>query len=577
MPPEAPSPQVLRDYALLADGERGALVGPAGEAVWLCAPGWDSPAVFSTLIGGPGWYRVGPAGPAVHSGYYEAGSLVWRARWVTTGGMVECRQALAMPGDPHRLVLLHRIRAVDGPAAVDVLLRPAAEFGEAPLRRLRRAEDGTWRARAGALRLRWTGAPQAVPGAHGTELAAAVRLAPGEQSDLVLELSDRPLPDPEPPDHLWRATEFAWQRTVPDPEPAGMLGARDARHARVVLHGLTTGSGGTVAAATTSLPERAAQGRNYDYRFVWIRDLCYLGQAAAAGGDLPLLDGAVDFLTARLLDHGPDLSPAYTAAGRRIPDQQRLNLPGYPGGFDVVGNQVRHQFQLDVFGEGLLLLAAAARLDRLGPDGRAAARLAARAVRDRHREPDAGIWELYPDRWAHSRLICAAGLRAAAAAGLGGADWLALADRIVAGTADCLHPSGRWQRSPTDPRVDAALLLPGLRGAVPADDPRTRATLHAVRTELGEDHFAYRFRQDDRPPADAEGAFLLCGFLMALAEQQQGNRVAAARWFERNRAACGGPGLYAEEYDVAQRQLRGNLPQAFVHALLLEAAARLGG
>ncbi len=57
---------------------------------------------------------------------------------------------------------------------------------------------------------------------------------------------------------------------------------------------------------------------------------------------------------------------------------------------------------------------------------------------------------------------------------------------------------------------------------------------------------------------------------MALAYAQQGDRVSAARWFERNRAASGPPGLYSEEFDVSQRQLRGNLPQAFVHALLLE-------
>ena len=64
---------------------------------------------------------------------------------------------------------------------------------------------------------------------------------------------------------------------------------------------------------------------------------------------------------------------------------------------------------------------------------------------------------------------------------------------------------------------------------------------------------------------------------MALAYHQQGEHVSAARWFERNRAACGPPGLYSEEFDVTQRQLRGNLPQAFVHALLLECAATLTG
>ncbi len=87
----------------------------------------------------------------------------------------------------------------------------------------------------------------------------------------------------------------------------------------------------------------------------------------------------------------------------------------------------------------------------------------------------------------------------------------------------------------------------------------------------------YRFRPDDRPLGDSEGAFVLCGFLMALADHQQGNDLAAVRWFERSRTACGPPGLFAEEYDVGQRQLRGNLPQAFVHALMFETAHRLAG
>ncbi|MFF0476424.1 glycoside hydrolase family 15 protein [Streptomyces sp. NPDC004284] len=124
--------------------------------------------------------------------------------------------------------------------------------------------------------------------------------------------------------------------------------------------------------------------------------------------------------------------------------------------------------------------------------------------------------------------------------------------------------------------MDAALLLPALRGALPAEDPRTLVTLRAVRTDLARDHFVYRLRHDRRPLEDAEGAFLLCGVALATAEHQQHDDVEAVRWFERDRAACGPPGLYAEEFDVAQRQLRGNLPQAFVHALMLETAARLG-
>jgi GH15 family glucan-1,4-alpha-glucosidase len=123
--------------------------------------------------------------------------------------------------------------------------------------------------------------------------------------------------------------------------------------------------------------------------------------------------------------------------------------------------------------------------------------------------------------------------------------------------------------------VDASLLLPPVRGALPVGDTRTRATLAAVRDQLTEEGYVYRFRPDARPLGEQEGAFLLCGFVLALAAHADGDRVGAFRWFERTRAACGTPGLLAEEFDVRQRQLRGNLPQAFVHALLLECAGTL--
>ena len=174
-----------------------------------------------------------------------------------------------------------------------------------------------------------------------------------------------------------------------------------------------------------------------------------------------------------------------------------------------------------------------------------------------------------------------ADLRAVAAlpsTGTGSGDCAALAEVIMAEIArTCAHPDGYWQRAPDDDRPDAALLLPPVRGAVPAADPRTAGTLRVVRDQLAREGYVYRFRRDQRLLGDTEGAFLLCGFTMALAEHQQGRALAAIRYFERNRAACGPPGLLSEEYDVTQRQLRGTLPQAFVHALLLECAATLTG
>ncbi|MBB4986818.1 hypothetical protein GGE06_007789 [Streptomyces sp. SFB5A] len=376
-------------------------------------------------------------------GYYEQGSLIRRSRWITTGGVVECREALVHPGDPHRAVVLRRILAVDGETRLRVTLNLAARFGRSRLRDVRRDGQGRWTGRAGDLRVRFSGAPDA---RHDDGLHTTVTLEAGQHHDLVLEVSDAPLPAPETSEVLWRATEASWAGCVPD--LTGTLSGRDARHAYAVMAGLASPADGTVAAATASLPERAEQGRNYDYRYVWIRDQSFVGQAVAATGGQRLLDDSVRFVAARLLEHGPGLAPAYTTTGRAVPDRRTLDLPGYPGGFDVVGNHVNRQFQLDVFGEALLLLAAGARHDRLDADGRRAALTAADAIAARRRDPDAGIWELHDDHWAHSRLVCAAGLRAIAAVapradGGRAAGWEALADTIVSdASATCLHPRG---------------------------------------------------------------------------------------------------------------------------------------
>jgi GH15 family glucan-1,4-alpha-glucosidase len=333
-----------------------------------------------------------------------------------------------------------------------------------------------------------------------------------------------------------------------------------------------------VAAATLGLPERAEQGRNYDYRYVWLRDQAYAGLAAAVDEPHDLLDEAVAYSVARVLEHGPRLAPAYTVTGKPLPREQTLGLVGYPGGADVVGNHVNAQFQLDTVGELLQLLARAAHFDRLDDDGHRALRVLSDVVGERWDEPEAGIWELDDDRWTQSRLTVVAGLRAAAAItdGRRAGGLSTLADTILARTSTTsLRPDGAWSRRPGDRRTDASLLLPPVRGALPANDPRTVATLAAVEHELVQDGFVYRFQADERPLGEAEGAFLLCGFTTALACWHQGSHADALRWYERTAAACGPPGLFAEEWDVGERQLRGNLPQAFVHATLLESGQRL--
>jgi hypothetical protein len=570
-------PHVLREYALIADGYRGALCGPRGDIVWMCAPQWHSDAVFSALLGGRGFYTVCPTEPCVWGGSYEQRSLIWRNRWVVVSNIVECREALAYPGDPDRAILIRRIEAPERDATVRIELDLRAGFGTHPMRELDRDEQGCWNAHTQSLSMRWTGASNAVLDANGI-LRDELTVRAGEHHDLVLELSAHRLPEaPVIPDAVWCETATNWATAVP--RLGNTVAPRDAEHAYAVLRGMTVPGGGMAASATMSLPERAERGRNYDYRYSWVRDQCYAGIAAAAAGAHALLDDAVAFLTARVLDAGDRLAPAYTVDGGAVPNEQRLALPGYPGGQTVVaGNHAVRQFQLDSFGEILQLLTAAARHDRLDSAGWQAARVAARTIDKHWREPDAGLWELDDDWWTHSRLSCVAGLRAASAVAPSAeaGEFLALAEAISAETTRrCLNPRGYWQRTPNRSGPDAALVLPPVRGAMAADDARTRATLEVVRGQLCEDGYVYRFPQDSHALGEEEGAFLLCGFLMVLADHHQGNTVGAFRRFERHRASCGPPALFAEEYDVTQRQLRGNLPQAFVHAVLLECSVRL--
>ena len=437
-----------------------------------------------------------------------------------------------------------------------------------------------WTGRSGRVRFRWSGAGDAHRAGTGP-LVGELVLGAGEERHLVLEVGVGDLPA-HPPDaaRLWNDTERAWALSVA-PLDRDVVARHDAEQALAVMDGMKSAGGGMVAAATTSLPERAREGRNYDYRYVWIRDQAYAGLAAAAHDRFEFVDAAVRFLSDRLLAEGPMLRPAYTVDGDSIPRPRRIDgLDGYPGGSDRTGNWVNGQFQLDVFGEALELYAAAGRAGRLEGEQWKAVEVAADAIESRWTEPDAGIWELEPRRWAHSRLACAAGLRAVVplAPPDRAARWEHLADVLLADVRrDCIHPSGRWQRSPEDRRVDASLLIPYAGALFDASSQEAAATVDSVESELASQGYVYRFHHDDRALEDAEGAFLLCGFFLSMVKARQGHQVQAMRLFERNRAAAGSPGLFAEEFDVDQHQLRGNVPQAFVHALLLRASAIIAG
>jgi hypothetical protein len=207
-------------------------------------------------------------------------------------------------------------------------------------------DDGVWHGRSGHLSFRWSGAAHAEVNDDGM-FDQVIEVGPGDHHDLVLEMSpDRINGDPVRPDRCWTATEHAWHQAVPD--LGTTIAPDDARQSYAVLRGMTSASGAMIAAPTMSMPERADTGRSYDYRYAWIRDQCYAGEAIGACGPHPLLDCAVKFVTERVLADGQDLKPdlcgraqghrhACTLAGRRTLD----GSGGQAGGRHLAGLRER--------------------------------------------------------------------------------------------------------------------------------------------------------------------------------------------------------------------------------------------
>jgi hypothetical protein len=163
--------------------------------------------VRSSPRGGPGGYG-GVDNRFVWGGYYEQDSLVRRSRWVSTDAVAECREALAFPGEPERVVLLRRIEATLNVAHVQVVLDVRAEF-EAGAMTVTRSHDGHWHGHSGELTYLWTGATQHKHLEEG-RLVLELSVPAAESRDLILEISRNALPRQLPdPVQLWSRTERA--------------------------------------------------------------------------------------------------------------------------------------------------------------------------------------------------------------------------------------------------------------------------------------------------------------------------------------------------------------------------------
>ena len=371
-----------------------------------------------------------------------------------------------------------------------------------------------------------------------------------------------------------------WQRWSQQFQCPGEWGEEVRRSVlllKLLLHGP---SGAVAAAATTPLPESIHGGKNWDYRFAWIRDTAYILKALFRFGLREETQSAVGWLLDAICRHGPELHVLYKLEGELPTGVTKLDAPGWRGiGPVVSGNQAADQIQLSVFGDLLDTI-------RLYVDhghvldvstARMLANIADQAC-DAWRRPDAGMWELEQvEHYTTSKLGCWQALTCAV--------HLAELEQIPGDPSRWRHEAGRirewveencWSSNrnsyvwyPGSNDLDASILLHAGSGFDTGQ--RMSSTIDALQKELGAGPLLYRFsgaQQEENP-------FLACSFWAVSALHWVGRTQEARDLMNELVTLTNDVGVLAEMRDPSDGAFFGNLPQGLSHLALVGAALDL--
>jgi GH15 family glucan-1,4-alpha-glucosidase len=583
----------IADYALIGDCRTSALVSCDGSIDWLCLPNFSSTSVFARLLDPRGGnFSLHPTQPFKSTRRYVEGSAVLETAFETEDGSVRIFDCLPVVDGIGQIRPLREVlRIVEGVrgniyfrASIDP--RPDyARLAPSPKFRSRLGWSYAWRNEILNVQTDIELAPEDST-LCGTFLVAAGQRRYFSLSYCQSEPSIIP-PLGETADERLEST-IAWWRGW-----SSQI-RYDGPHRDAVVRSAVTlkllsfaPSGAMVAAPTTSLPEAIGSGRNWDYRYCWLRDAGLTIQAMLGLGIKEDAGAFLDWMlhTTRLT--WPKLRVMYDIYGRSGLDEQELpRLAGYRNSRPVrIGNGAHTQQQLDVYGE--VILAAYTYAADGGVIDKAGARMLAglgEVVHSTWREPDSGIWEVRGPRrhFTFSKIMCWTALDRLIAlekmgiVRLGGQLATYKADRIA--IAELVEAQGfnsniqAYTGELDGAQVDASLLLMSSVGYKDADDPRVRSTYALICQRLGQDGLLQRYESGVDGLSGEEGAFGICSF-WALEQLAQRGEVDQAESQFRHLLSFGNDvGLFAEEINSRSGEALGNFPQAFTHVGLINVA-----
>jgi GH15 family glucan-1,4-alpha-glucosidase len=594
----------IAEHGLIGDLQTAALVATDGSIDWFCAPRFDSPSIFGSLLDADsgGYFRISPVNSGLPARQlYVPDTAVLVTRFMTEAGVGEIIDFMPISGkvptDQHRLVRV--IRCVRGTMTFRVDLAPRFDYGR-KAHETNLTENGVvFETEDDAVTVHLVREPDDPRLARswvdeGGDVHAEVALNAGDLRGVVLETGVRgPIREIRAAEarRLLDDTVHYWTTWLDQSTYQGRWREAVERSAITLKLMTYAPSGGLVAAPTASLPEQIGGERNWDYRYTWVRDASFSVYALLGLG---FTDEAADlgrWLADRVDEQadtkgsGP-LQIMYRVDGSSDLSEETLeHWRGYRDSAPVrIGNGAAGQLQLDIYGEAMDSLAFADR------HGLSAGHRGWRKICDllawlcdNWDQPEEGIWETRGGRqdFTYGRLM----------------SWVAL-DRGIRLATERARPAplSRWVRerdavydqimqlgwSPSRQAfrqhyatdvLDSSLLRMSGSGFIVPTDPMWQSTLDAMTAELVTDSLVYRYDPTASPDGlrGSEGTFSLCTFNYVEALARSGRVEQARLTFAKMLTYANHLGLYSEEIALTGEQI-GNFPQAFTHLALINAA-----
>ena len=576
----------LEEIGLIGNCQFSALVAADGDVTWCCLPRFDSEPMFGSLLDADdgGRFRVAPAGGGHGVQRYLENTNVLETRFDAPDGsfrVLDFAPRFSVHERSFRPTKLIRIvEPVSGTPRVRVVCEPLLGWSK----QRPRAEAGSnhidFLGFAATVRLT-TDIPLSYIGGPAFALS--------ERRHLVLAWG-APVEEPLRPlcDRFLNETVAYWTRWVKECDIPPLFQKEVIRSALALKLHCFEDTGAIIAAMTTSLPEHHMSGRNWDYRYCWLRDAYFVLGAFELLGHFDERERFLHYLiTVASSADDLELAPLYRVDATRDLNERVLDQwAGYEGNRPVrTGNAAVHQVQNDIYGELALSLVPLFLDERFRADQTPATldlltRLTRKAIAVAGR-PDAGIWEYrHPTvgqhtfsvlmSWAAADRMCLVAERHAVellpefreAADALREEILRLAWNPDLGTFAGTHGGSE---------LDASVLNVITLRLIAPDDPRANATIDVHRTALEESGWMYRYKVDDGFGLPAI-TFVICTFWLVEALARVGRVREAREVLTRVTDQLPALGLMSEDYDPHDRRFWGNFPQAYSHVGLIRAA-----